>query len=362
MNTILWFLLTAVLWPFLAVYSKVRGGSPRKILIIQWAKLGDTVCTTPMFRAIKQAHPDWEVHLLCRKASAAAVRNNPFVDRVIPGGTRMEIIQSLSREGYGVVINCMPDAFASLIGIWCGARQRISTFSRLRGHLVSYTRLFNTRNFEYRPGDGTFRHYMKMLEPLGVPAIAYQLDFFPSDDDRKSILDWMTGHELMSGKFVCCNVSAGNAIKEWPPEHWVALADQITEQGTPMVFCTLDAARVKELREKTARPGFIYDGSGLTLGQMGALAMEAGVYVAADTGPLYVAYAAGAKVVAIVGGSSPTEQLPPPGPKVVHVLPPAGCVPWMFVTLSPRTATEEQLRCIRATTPESVVGAFRAFL
>src|SRR3989338_6793909 len=99
MNTILWTLLTALCSPFLLLATVCRGRSlHRKILIIQWAKLGDMVCTTPMFRAIKTAHPNWEVHLLCRQQSAVVVKDSPFIDRVIIGGSRGDIVRTLRRE------------------------------------------------------------------------------------------------------------------------------------------------------------------------------------------------------------------------------------------------------------------------
>ena len=188
MNTIFWTLLTAVCSPFLFLAAQLRPRSAkRKILIIQWAKLGDMVCTTPMFRAIKEAHPDWTVHVLCRQSSAVALQGNPFIDRVIVGGTRGGMIRMLSRERYDAVINCLPGAFFSLVGLWCGARDRINTFSQRLGHLIRWTRVCNTVNLEYRPGDGTFRHYMKLVNALNVPAIPYQLDFFPSANDQRVI-------------------------------------------------------------------------------------------------------------------------------------------------------------------------------
>ena len=38
-----------------------KGSVPNKFLIIQTAKLGDMVCTTPLFRAIKKQYPEAKV-------------------------------------------------------------------------------------------------------------------------------------------------------------------------------------------------------------------------------------------------------------------------------------------------------------
>lgn len=365
MKTILWAILTAVCTPVLAIRARLRPIPLRRtILIVQWAKLGDLVCTTGMFRAIKQVHPDWEVHVLCRARCAGALHGNPFVDRVhaVSGG-RIGHLLGIRNIGFDTVINAMPDAFASTVGIWCCAPLRINAFSFRRGAFIQWLRVFSTVNREYRTGTRTFDHYMALLRPLGIPAIPYTLDFFPSEDDRSRAGAWMQREGLRPRSFVCLNISAGNAIKEWPMEKCSAFADRVIEDlGRNVVLSTLDEQRVADLKSRVRHPERVHDGSSLTLGQLGAVCTQTAAYVAVDTGPLFVAYASGAPVVALVGGSDPREQLPPAGPRVAHVPPPPGCTPWVLVSLTPRQGTEEQLRCIRETSVESVLQGVRAVI
>lgn len=365
MNTIFWTLLTALCSPFLFLWSlRPRSAHRRcKILIIQWAKLGDMVCTTPMFRAIKQAHPDWEVHVLCRKQSAVVLENNRFINRVIIGGSRGEMIRTLRHERYDAVINCLPGAFFSLLGLWCGARDRINTFSYSHGLIVRLARIFNTVNREYRIGTSTFAHYLSLLTPLRIPAIPYKLDFFPSKGDEHRVEEWLRKHGLAEKSFVIFNVSAGNVIKEWPEKHFIDLADAVVERyGFSIVISSLDHERYLWIEGGVKHPQKILDGSMLTLGQLGALCKKTAAFVAVDTGPMFIAHAVSAPMAVIVGGSDPREQIPPAGPKVVHVMPPAGCEPWMHVTLSPRQATEEQLKCVRETSVDAVMAALVTLL
>ncbi|MBI1812564.1 glycosyltransferase family 9 protein [Candidatus Peregrinibacteria bacterium] len=362
MNTILWTILTALCSPFLFLEAMLRKRPERRnILIIQWAKLGDMVCTTPMFRAIRQAHPDWTVHLLCREQCLPVVSNNPFLDHVITHrGKRSALVRRLRRERYDVVINCLPVAFWSMLGLWCGAPDRINTFSCRHGHIVRWARLFNAVNVPFELRTRTFDHYLSLLSPLGIPAIPYALDFFPSSDDETKTALWMNEHHLVDRSFACFNVSAGNVIKEWPAEKFTQLANfAIDHLNLTVVLSTLDRERIERIRKLSAHPEKIIDGSSLTLGQMGALCKSTAAFVAVDTGPLFIAYAAGAPVVVIVGGSDPSQQIPPEGERVIHVLPPQGCEPWMFVAASPRGASVEQLRCIRETSVEAVARALK---
>ncbi|TSC58896.1 MAG: glycosyl transferase, family 9 [Candidatus Peregrinibacteria bacterium Greene0416_19] len=369
MNTILWAMLAFIGYPLFALHARFRPQRDRKkILLVQWAKLGDLVCTTPMFRAIKQVHPEWEVHVLCRKRCGEAVMNNPFVDRIFAhDGTRGEMVKAIRSERYDVIVNCMPDGFASLLGILGVAPVRINTFSSERGLLVRSSTLLNTVNIEYRHAGHlaqadrperplTFDHYMRLLQPLGVPPVPYKLDFFPSPDDERMAEAWMKEHRLAHRSFVCLNISAGNAIKEWPLDKCAAFADRaIAEMNLSVVLSTLDRKRVEEVRSLMRHENRAIDGSTLSLGQLGAVARHAAAYIAVDTGPMFVAYASGAPVVVLVGGSDPREQIPPAGDRVAHVLPPEGCEPWVFVSLTPRQGTPEQLSCIRETSVKDVM-------
>ncbi len=366
MNTIFWTLLTALCSPFLLLMAACRVQSPqRKILIIQWAKLGDLVCTTPMFRAIKTAHSDWTVHVLCRARCGDVLQGNPFVDRVIAhSGMRGELVRHVRRERYDVVINAMPDAFTALLGILCAAPVRINTFSFARGLLVRWSTLFNTVNAPYRIHTSTFDHYLFLVRQLGIPAIPYQLDFYPSAEDTAGAKQWMEHRGLARKSFVIFNVTAGNTVKEWPAEKFAELADLVIERhGFSVVLSTLDRQRIERIRGLSKHSEKLLDASSLTLGQLGALCTQSAAFVAVDTGPMYVAYAVGAPLVVLIGGSDPREQIPPEGlRRVVHVLPPAGCEPWMHVSISPRTATEEQLRCVRGTSVDAVAGAVEHIL
>lgn len=42
-----------------------------KVLVVQLARLGDLLLTTPVLRALRRTHPDWDLHLLLRKSFSA---------------------------------------------------------------------------------------------------------------------------------------------------------------------------------------------------------------------------------------------------------------------------------------------------
>ena len=54
-----------------------------KILIIRLDAIGDLVCTTPLFREIKQNYPKSEITLILQKSNKAIIEGNPYVDNII---------------------------------------------------------------------------------------------------------------------------------------------------------------------------------------------------------------------------------------------------------------------------------------
>lgn len=53
-----------------------------RVLIIRRDNIGDLVCTTPMFRALRQRFPRAQLHALVNAYNAPVLDNNPDVDRV----------------------------------------------------------------------------------------------------------------------------------------------------------------------------------------------------------------------------------------------------------------------------------------
>ena len=71
----------------------------KKIAIMQTAKLGDMVCTTPMFRAVKEKYPEVKVFVMGNKTNKELLDGNPDVNEyIIWENNFWELIKKLKRE------------------------------------------------------------------------------------------------------------------------------------------------------------------------------------------------------------------------------------------------------------------------
>jgi heptosyltransferase II len=358
MRTLRWAIATVILSPFLLLNARMRrSAGKKKMLVIQLAMLGDLVATTPIFRAIKETYPNIELHVLCRRNMSGAIKNNPFIDKIYyDEGNRYILLSHLRRERYDWSIGCMPSTFAAIVGLWSAVPYRINTSSKHCGMLLRILSMFNQYNEVYQIRTHTFDHYMRLASFMNVKPISYQLDFGIPEEVRESCMTWKESEGLIDDHYIIVNVTAGNPVKEWSPENFITLANYIT--GTlnkHVVISTLDQSLVKKIMENVSDSTMCHDGSGLSLSEFGALCKGSSAYVSVDTGPLYIAYACGTPVVIIVGPIDVREQVPPAGDRVAYVMPPEGCKPWVFVSKTPREGNDEQIRCIRETSVESVV-------
>jgi len=81
-----WILITFILLPVFYIrifWNRLFRTKELKILVIITGKIGDLVCTTPVFREIKKKFPDSYLTAAIRKQSYGVVQNNPHIDKFI---------------------------------------------------------------------------------------------------------------------------------------------------------------------------------------------------------------------------------------------------------------------------------------
>lgn len=61
--------------------STVKDSDKPRILIIPYNAIGDMVMTAPLFSALKQAHPEWQLEVLCSSRNHEIIRYHPALSR-----------------------------------------------------------------------------------------------------------------------------------------------------------------------------------------------------------------------------------------------------------------------------------------
>jgi len=83
--------------------------SIKSILILRYDRIGDMIVTTPIFRRLKEVHPELTIGVFASETNAEIIRNNPFVDSIyVLHSNWLRLISEIlkaRRSHYEIVLN-----------------------------------------------------------------------------------------------------------------------------------------------------------------------------------------------------------------------------------------------------------------
>ena len=289
-----------------------------KILIVKLGSIGDIVHTLPVLAAVRKTLPEAEISWVVEQRSAAILRGNPLIDRLIEVDTRRlrsgkvvsqilpairEQFRPLRREQFDIAIDFQGLIKSAAIAKLSGAKIRFGFDKTALREPAS--RIFLNRTVEVPTGIHVIRKNLalaaKALE-IPVPDAEFEFPIFSDDVHR---LESEEIASLINGDFAILNPAGGWVTKLWPAENYGVLADLLWERNRLRSIVAIGPKEI-ELGERVisaSRSGKAIL-SQPSLKGFFELAKRATIYVGGDTGPTHLAVAAGAPIVGIFG---PTE-------------------------------------------------------
>ena len=328
--------------------------------------LGDVVLASPALLALRRERPDLDLTALVKPGALSAVEGFPGIPnvRVLSGTGPGELWKDawhLRRARFHAAL-IFPKGFreaalAALAGIPVRVGLATDRRSFLLTHPVSFT------------GEDWARHhtiqFAKVLEPLGI-ALAGETPLFPlSDEARKEAAEVMARQGLEPGRFAVFHITASKAPRTWHPDRFAQVAEELREGAglqTVLVGAPQDAPVHAAFQQGC--PSALDLAGALSLRGTAALLERCGLFVGNDSGPMHIASAVGAKVVAIFGPGSPAKTAPllPSGRlRVVAAgLPCSPCRQAFFKDCNPSPGGKPP--CLEAITVEAVLSACLSLL
>ncbi|MDZ4296381.1 MAG: glycosyltransferase family 9 protein [Patescibacteria group bacterium] len=302
--------------------ATARVAQPSRIAVVQTGKLGDMVCTTPVFRAIKKSYPKARVVAVGDRVNKALLDCNPDVDEyLVYQKNPWQIIKALSAMhiDVGVSIGPSPDTVAMLYlaGAHLVVAPRITNgFTPLEtraGRLIKkFVAVAPLSIGAYAP-----REYLKLLEPLGIESDDTKKHLGFSSEAGRHVRDFFVAHGLEPGRdlFVGIVPGTGYAIKLWPRERFAALAEHLSESYQAKIVllgAPSDRVYLAELADHLDKLHVPYTDTGglFTMDEFKAAVARLSLVIGVDTGTIYVAEAFGVSTVDIVGPMDEREQPP----------------------------------------------------
>lgn len=295
---------------------------PGKILIIQTSKIGDMVCTTPMFRAVKGEYPESRLYVMGNEINKELLAGNPDIDSylVCQKNIRVrDLFKVIKAENFDFAAITAPN-FTALAVLYLAGVPLIAAPIIKNGFSPYFTKSYRIlTNFvatqPHRMGNYAPREYLRLLEPIGIFSENTKKYLYYSEETEKKISSFFQKNNLLLGDFVAgIAPSAGNKIKRWGRDKFAKIADYLFEKYQAKILILgseNDRPEATEMISCLSQRTNIIDTVGLfNIEELKALISKLNIVIAVDSGVIYIAEAFGVPTIDIVGPIDEREQPP----------------------------------------------------
>jgi len=279
--------------------------APKKALFIQLRRIGDVLMCTPAIRAFKKKYPECRLDFLTELPGV--LDNNLHLDSVIfvddsrqfNPAYQYRLIRKIKAGRYDLVV----DFFAN---------PRSAYYSFLSGADIRLSYGFGHRKWAYNrtPRKSSQSAYaaqdrLDLLREVDIPSDGLQLEFNPTDGDRrkaKDILNPVSGRSI-----VTLSPVSRREFNRWPLESYAELGKLLSSELNFAVV-VLTGPGEDQVAHDLAKMMVAVEPLVLRidrLGLLGAIFEHANLHLGNDNGPKHIAVACGAPTFTVYGPHSP---------------------------------------------------------
>jgi heptosyltransferase-3 len=330
----------------------------RKIVVVDFGFLGDAVHLVPACWEIRRNWPDAELHTLTAPVGAALLALAPCVSKAWafplgpqspPWWRHWDILRALRRERFDLALNFSGADRTIFVTALTGARWRAAH----QGGRRHFWNRWLIRHWVPRQAADRLvcEQRRQVLAALGCELGPTRFDLSLPPTDTAWANSTVPPHAIH------LSVSASSPFKEWPLEHWITLAGEITRtSGRPLIATSGSSPReIEKLHAFAAAASGkniqIFPGN-LTIARLAALLARCSLHVGVDSGATHLAFALNVPTLTVFRDYPNRLEWTPNGPHDRQlVAPPCDCLS------APQTRCSEAQRahCLGEISP-SIVG------
>src|SRR6266702_1795877 len=304
---------------------------PKRILVIRLDLIGDLVLSLTVVHTLKRTYPEAEIDLLAIPASAKVATYDPHLSQIITYDPNIwrrpqallqlknwrelrTLIRRLHARHYDLAVSIYAN-WAAVLAVLSGAKRRV-------GYGPEGFPGFMT---DPVPGGipGRWRHYAPLDDKHEVDyclelAKAAGAILTPEDRIPHLYVDKQSQLEVEQmlhdagvqpdEQVIVCHVSSNNGqSKRWPIPYWATLLDRlIREEGAQIILTGTpeDLPLIEKVMSRMREHPINLAGK-TSLAQLAALLQRADLLISGDSGPMHIAAAVGAPLIAIHGPTDP---------------------------------------------------------
>ncbi len=304
----------------------------RKIIVVDFGFLGDSVHLVPALWEIKRHYPEAELHTLSAAVGAGLLELAPCVDRArafpltpkSPAWWRhWSIIRALRRESFDVAFNFSGSDRTIIVTALLGARWTLAHEAG-RKHFWNHwlSAEWVGRVARELP---VFEQRRQVLAAGGFALEGPRFDLRVPQEERQ----W--AETAIAGQPVHFSISASTPVKEWPLENWIGLA-QMLARKSPSVRIVATAGSNPREQDRLGELAGAAKGmrlqcfEGLSIARLAALLQRCRLHIGADSGALHLALALGAPTLTVFRQYSGLTEWIPGGKEHRHLIVDCRCI------------------------------------
>lgn len=298
----------------------------KKILILRYRFIGDTILTVPFLRNLRYAEPDAFIAWVVAPGSSEVVAGIPYVDELIywdpltihadTRGThrslsaKLAYIMKLRDTGYDKVYVLKRSFSSAIMAFLSGAGERVGFNTEGRGLLL-------TKSIPYSHDRHEMQSFLDVLRADGVPIVDDYLESWESPEEGAEAEELLSGAGVSAhDRLLVVHPFASMSGKSWAMENYAALAKRMVTVGFRPVIVGAPADNEVLERYLHLFPAEALNFVGrCKLRVTMAILRRSHLYVGNDSGVMHLAAAVGLPLVALFGPTSP-QRFGPWGDKV----------------------------------------------
>jgi ADP-heptose:LPS heptosyltransferase len=277
-----------------------------RVLLINSTALGDLLFSTPAIRALKETFPDWRLDLLVNPGYASLIKDNPYLENILPfpdGNWRLfRLMGELKRRRYDLAIILHGnDPEATLLARAAGGPYIIGS----GGSPLSFA--YSEKVDRQDPFEHAIERRLNFVRRLGADTIDKRMQLFlPRGELIRAEVLLLRHFGGSLPLLVALHPTGSGRYKWWPLDNFAALGNFLQEYYDAAILIISGHQDRREAADLAARlhgPTLVTEGR--SLAEVAAYLKHCRLFVGNDSGPLHMALAQGVPSIALLGADHP---------------------------------------------------------
>lgn len=362
-------LLTWLLLPFwlpVLLMRRVLNRMPQRIIISEIAGIGDVVCSTAVFKAVRAQFPQAHIALMVDSIVEDLAALDPNIDELVVFkaahqrgfGGRLALARLL--VGFDTMLCLIPSAAQLTAACWAAVPRRYSVLPDIRVKSYTWLAALMTHVHPHQSDTSFVGTQLAMLAPLGVYGQATDKQLIVTSAALEAA-DQLLGGQTCT--WIGIAIGSGQGIKAIRPEVLANLIDRLLQDpslGIVLIGGAKETSLAIQLSAGHTKR-LVNAVGNIKLAHLPGLLKKLAVLVGVDSGVTYIADTLGVPLVYLPGPANVKDQSPNGSQKITlqRQLP---CAPCSRVFVTPNRCMANNHACIDSFSAEEIFGAITQLL